>query len=350
MFYKWWRLDDGARRRVWRLYGWFTGLMLCGSCFGAVTWAAWMQFLVNFFTGENYLTNRNFTEWMKSFERAYAWRSAFTVTYAIEFLCLSTAKLTVLDRMSDFAGSKADSAWRRWALWGRAFMSAVVLGNAVGLAGNVAAAVYFQDVSEIARTSSSFFASDNPAEGLRIFKTGVQQAQLALSTASVQQFSEVVVLLLIVIAFSAAGLACARLITSRMLLISDLASTAAVTGRSLWLQMVGTTVFVFVAFVLRAAFATLYAITYQLQDVASKECPGNQPLNQCDATCYVVYTHISQWMFRTPEFQLMIVLISSPFALLVALWGMTTPLTLRLMNSRRRLEITPGGEETVAMQ
>jgi hypothetical protein len=257
--------------------------------------------------------------------------------------------------MKDFAGSKADSAWQHWALWGRVVMSAVVCGNAVGLAGNVAAAVYFQDVSDTARTSSTFFASNNATEGFRTFRIGVQQAQLALSTASVQQFSEVVVLLLIVVAFSAAGLACARLIASRMLLISNPSSTAATTGRSLWLQMVGTTVFVFVAFVLRAAFATLYAITYRLQDVDSKECPGNSnPLDKCDATCYVVYTHISQWMFRTPEFQLMIVLISSPFALLVALWGMTTPLTLRLMQSstwfRPQPEGTPAGEVTIGMR
>ena len=48
----------------------------------------------------------------------------------------------------------------------------------------------------------------------------------------------------------------------------------------------------------------------------------------CDPTCYNEFTHMQQWMFRTPEFQLTVVLVSSPVALLVALWGMTNKSTL----------------------
>jgi len=38
MFLRWWRMELEDRPRVWELYGWFSGLMLCGSCFGAVAW------------------------------------------------------------------------------------------------------------------------------------------------------------------------------------------------------------------------------------------------------------------------------------------------------------------------
>jgi hypothetical protein len=41
-------------------------------------------------------------------------------------------------------------------------------------------------------------------------------------------------------------------------------------------------------------------------------------------------------MFYTPQFQLMIVLVSSPVALLVALWGMTSKATLQLMKSSKQ--------------
>ena len=41
-------------------------------------------------------------------------------------------------------------------------------------------------------------------------------------------------------------------------------------------------------------------------------------------------------MSYTPEFQQVIILISSPVAQLVALWGMTTKSTLHLMKSSRR--------------
>jgi hypothetical protein len=54
-----------------------------------------------------------------------------------------------------------------------------------------------------------------------------------------------------------------------------------------------------------------------------------------------VYAHLLHWMTYTPEFQLMIMLISSPLALIVALRvtgirGMTSKATLQLMKSRKR--------------
>jgi hypothetical protein len=58
--------------------------------------------------------------------------------------------------------------------------------------------------------------------------------------------------------------------------------------------------------------------------------------SRCDALCYNVYMNFSAWMYYTPEFPLMIVLISSPVAQLVALWGMTTKSTLHLMMTSKR--------------
>ena len=68
----------------------------------------------------------------------------FAVVYAMEFLCLSAAKLMVLDRMMEFAMRKGEGVWRRWVVGGRVVMAAVVAGNVVGLGGNVAAAVCYQ--------------------------------------------------------------------------------------------------------------------------------------------------------------------------------------------------------------
>ena len=52
MFMRWRRLDHDTRQRIWLLYGWFTGLMCCGSCIGAVTWAVWMQFLLAYYQSD----------------------------------------------------------------------------------------------------------------------------------------------------------------------------------------------------------------------------------------------------------------------------------------------------------
>jgi hypothetical protein len=332
MFYVWRRMQEEDRRRVWLLYGWFSGLMLCGSCFGVVTWAAYMMFFANVLNSQDELSRRNLAQGMAMAAVANSWRAVFTVTYAIEFLCLSAAKLMVLDRMRDFAAPRGDGMRRLWVVGGRVVMAVVVLGNAVGLAANVAAAVRFDRAAAAASASSSFIATNNIQDGAKYQRIAQEEIQLAGPILSVQSFCEVAVLLLIVAAFVAAGVLCARRMRS-VLLSVDAASAAAAAGRTLQLQIVGTAAFVFVTFLVRSVYSTMFAVATQLQEL-SKRCPG--VTSPCDPTCYNVYTHMQQWMFNTPEFQLTIVLISSPLTLLVALWGMTSSVILQLMKSSRQ--------------
>jgi len=133
------------------------------------------------------------------------------------------------------------------------------------------------------------------------------------------------VLLLIIVAFAVTGAACFRRFTSAQL--DDTAE-----GRQLWRQIVGTAGFVFVTFLLRAVYSTMHAVANELQDGAAS-CPSRNP---CDASCYNTYGLMVTWLIYAPEFQLSVELISSPLTLLVALWGMTSKHTLRLMQSRRR--------------
>jgi hypothetical protein len=329
MFYVWRRMQEKDRRRVWLLYGWFSGLMLCGSCFGVVTWAAYMMFFANVLNGQDELSRRNNAQGFALLAAAGSWRALFTVTYAIEFLCLSTAKLMVLDRMRDFAAPRGDGMRRRWVVGGRVVMAGVALGNAVGLTANVAAAVHFDRAAAANSASSSFFAANNVQGGREHSTIAQREIQLAGPILSVQSFCEVAVLLLIVAAFVAVGVLCARRVKS-VLLSVDAASAAAAAGRTLQLQIVGTAAFVFVTFLVRSVYSTMFAVATQLADLTVR-CPGGR----CDPTCFNVYTLMQEWMFNTPEFQLMIVLISSPLTLLVALWGMTSEVTLQLMKSSR---------------
>jgi hypothetical protein len=61
-----------------------------------------------------------------------------------------------------------------------------------------------------------------------------------------------------------------------------------------------------------------------------------------------VFTHIVQWMFFTPEFQVTIVFKSSPLKLLVAPWGMTSKHALHTMKSRK-LAMASTSQNTVEM-
>jgi hypothetical protein len=329
MFYRWRRMEEEDRGRVWRLYGWFSGLMACGSCVGAVAWAAYMMLLENLFKGND---SPDRVQETSRAALAYSWRAAFLVMYAVEFLCLSAAKLMVLDRMSVFAAPQGTRLQTRWALAGRVVMAAVVLGNAVGLAANAAAAVHYQKAAQAMGAASAAYAANKTNAGDELYSLSQQEVQLGGSILSVQLFCEVAVLLLIVVSFVAVGVLSARRVRARLLEV-DATSAAAATGRAVRLQMLGTTAFVFVAFVLRAAFSTMFAVAFQLRAI-DKSCE-----EEC-GECANVYVHMAQWMFYTPEFQLLIVLVSSPLALLVALWGMTSNATLQLMKSSQREQIS----------
>jgi hypothetical protein len=302
--------------------------MLCGSCIGVVTWAAKMMSLVNGFSANDTGSRNNRVEQLSLGALSYSWTAVFTVTYAIEFLCLSAAKLMVLDRMSDFAAGQHEGMRKLLV----AVMAIVVLGNAVGLAANVAAAVHAQRAAEASSAASALLAANSTQLADESFLLSQTEHQLSLSISAVQLFCEVAVLLLVVAAFVVVGVVCARAVSSRLRAV-DAASPSAVAVKELRRQMVVTTAVVFIAFVLRSVYVTMAAVARQLQDSATR-CPGVTSL--CDASCNNVFAHMSLWMTYTPEFQVTIILISSPLALLAALWGMTSKQTLQLVKSRQR--------------
>ncbi len=143
-------------------------------------------------------------------------------------------------------------------------------------------------------------------------------------------FFEVAVLLLIVAAFLVVGIACARRVSARLLGFSA-DSTAMDEAKRLRLQIVVVTGFIFATFLLRSVVSTMLAVANQLQDSANV-CGLKGLSAYCNPSCYNVYTHITQWNNFTPEFMPVVALISSP----LALWSMTSMLTLQLMRSKQR--------------
>jgi len=230
-------------------------------------------------------------------------------------------------RMNDLA---AVCMSKRWDVRGRVVRAAVVAGNVVGKCGNVAAAVCFWRTAAFYSAASAAYAANDTAEGETFRNLGVQQDRHAESTQALQSFCEVAVLLLIIVAFAVVGAACAPRVSSALL---DMADAFAAAGRQLRLQIVGTAVFVFVTFLPRSVFSTWHALAFELQDGDDAvSCPSN---SKCDASSFNVYKPMEWWFICTPEFHLSVVLISSPIVLLVALWGMTSERTLRLMQSNR---------------
>jgi hypothetical protein len=211
-------------------------------------------------------------------------------------------------------------------------MAAVVLGNAVGLAANSASAAYYYNAVDTARAATAALSANNTKAADTFLLLSHAELQRGSDLASAQRFSELAVLLLMVLAFVAVGAACVRLLISRSGgFDAGYDAMVATVGRSLRLQVLCTTGFVFVTFLLRSVFATMYSIAYVLRSALQGPCPALS--SGCDQVCFNVYFHISTWMFYTPEFQAMVVLISSPLTLFVALWGMMSKATLYLMKS-----------------
>ena len=205
--------------------------------------------------------------------------------------------------------------------------------------------------SNSARAESAYYAVNSTKAATDAFFLSQEQVRRGGSIASVQSFSEVAVLLLIVVAFVVVGVLSARRVSRALREVekmravrmfhnpsqaeSPVFADATTQGRALRLRFVGATAFVFVAFVLRATFSTMFAVANQLRDVVTEACRGG--CNECHNSYYL----FTQWMAYTPEFQLMIVLVSSPLALLVALWGMTPKTTLQLMKSSKGQALLP---------
>ena len=128
----------------------------------------------------------------------------------------------------------------------------------------------------------------------------------------------------------------------------QLVDDATAACKQLMRKLAGTVAVVFVSLLLRAIYASMLAVADSLQDVG-KGCSDNfcsqcfnvyalaLPCSQCHCALLVFrYTHVKTFIVYSPAFTLMVVLISSPLTLLVALWGMTGVRALELMVSKRQ--------------
>ena len=69
-------------------------------------------------------------------------------------------------------------------------MAVVVLGNAVGLAANVAAAVHFQRAAEAASTASTLFAANSTQVARESVLLSQTEVQLSISISAVHRFAK----------------------------------------------------------------------------------------------------------------------------------------------------------------
>ena len=182
----------------------------------------------------------------------------------------------------------------------------------------------------------------------RTYVRSLGKLQEAETTDSVGNFSDMIVLVLLVACFLIACILCLHRL--RSVLLSTPASASA---KRLHRQIVITAAVVFFTFLPRAAFSSLKAVAGAYQDIGkgnncqvicsdvainptlleklqgALSCPT--PLNQ--------YSHMRLYLFYTQEFQLLTVLISS-LAQPVTLWAMTSERMLEAFRNKGQTQVS----------
>jgi len=323
----------------------FTALMCVGSCVGAAAWAVSMlsnaadvTHAVNIreypFPQPNPLHSTS--QLLSYLASSFTFNAWFQFLYPVEVLCLSVVKLIVLDRMQDFSAPQGESGRReRWVTAGRVVIALVVAGGVVGICGNIVSGVYKLHAADLMNSASSAAAiSNNTSEFF--FEQSQQRNHLSVQISSVQSFSEICTLLLIIATFVAVGVMCASRVDSSL---PSLTARTGAKAKHLRRQIVVTVAVVFVTFFLRAAFASFFAVSASLQNVDDPYCKqfcSSSFVPKCHLPHFNKYADMQLFLAFTPELQITVVLISSPLALIVALWGMTSDLALEAMRHNKR--------------
>ena len=338
-FARWKRWSEEEKQKEWALYGWFTGLSFCGSTAGALAYACRLRQLLPFCIYSKLSTivgptQAELQQMQTLRAEGRRWTAAHFALFPLELSCVVLAQLLVLRRMQQVAVKKSryPERWRK-ATWG--LLGVVVSLNVLGIFCNFGAAFYYNQAAGFNVDSANAFAANDTATGMALNRVSSQKSQFADGVASIQRFSEVSVLMLIVAAFLIVGFFCARVIASAMQTLftaqerlSSIAGVvgeqgrqnvakASVQGKQLQRKVIGTVVFVFAALLVRSVFNFMYAVALALSNNGDP-CA----LNYCD-TCKNDYSNIIGWILYTPAFQQVAILIASPIALLVALWGMS---------------------------
>ncbi len=338
-FLRWKKWSAEQKKGSWPMYGWFTAISCIGSAAGALAFAARVaQFAYRYPRQRlEQLTNRTIEDdkWVSGF-REFEIRStsAFFILFPIEAWFTTVAQLLMLYRIFRFSlsGSRRKRAW--W-MCSRIFFAVV---NAVHLSGvlcNITAATYLIEGADVSRKVVNAYVDNNIVSAKKYEVLALSVIGKGASLLGIQRFLEAVVLIIVITAFLVTGFNCHRIIMSalralfsaeqKVSIISgaaasqarDLVHQAGSEGKLLHRKVVGTVLVVFATVLLRSFYSILYALALYFNQI-SNPCSRSE----CDP-CKNVFSHILSWMLYTPFFEQGIMLVASPLAQLVALWGMS---------------------------
>ena len=266
----------------------------------------------------------------------------------IEIAFASLALLLVLHRVKDFAfgtqAMRSAGQLRNKNLVVRSVIAVVALLILLGTFSAWAASAYFLQGSNLNSNAEKAYSNNNTADGDSLRLSAAQVQAQGDSVVGIMRAADAAMLLLIVLAFIAMAAFSSKAIQLALRTLfkaeqkydevhalargaaansasfeqnKKLIAAASIEGRRLRWKILSTFTFAFIALLLRAILTLIYALASAGQDNS----------NLCNksycATCKNIYSNIQGWLLYTPSFQFVAVLVSSPLATVVALWGMS---------------------------
>jgi len=368
---------------MWSKFGWFTSLVCIGSVAGALAWGASLQNYIYYY--DSFDPDSTRLQFYNAYALSYRYFSVFYIMYAVEFLCLVISKLMMLDRLVNDASRnwqdqqledphRTDRCFTqqfgvRWLpRIHRIVASIVVLCSLASLTAYTAAGVYgfvVADVSFQAAASCDLQGGDTNSSRL-LFARALELSKTSYDAQAIQNVCETLALIFIslwyatIIAFCVARfrraehLAAQALVsvaahtqscydrdnrTKRAISIVDHTMHAAADQRR---RLMAACLVVLITFPARAAFDVMNAFAAFDLQVAFLMCalrfpcdvccvfhsyssnnlqlnPACPPCDPCQSQQWLINT----WIQYTPEFQPIVVSLSSPLPLMASIWLLT---------------------------
>ena len=256
-----------------------------------------------------------------------SWAAAYFIFDSLELFSTCFTKLLVLNRMVDFVTLKVERLRRHLHLAKLCVLAFFTAAAIAGLSASIGASYYCTRQSLFyADISVAFKNHADPAYVDDLFSLKNEAVDSAARFRVAVFAIYTIVLLFIVFVFLISGFLCYRKFESSIPAGAPINVISQL--NQLQRQIYATVFVVFASFLLRSAWAAFQLwINFNLNQ--SPSC------YVCEA-CRSVQVHIWMWLGFTPMVELAVIFFSGPLSLIVALWGMTSGSTRRIMLKNKK--------------
>ena len=260
----------------------------------------------------------------KTADDAY-WQAWITVQEGCELIAISWAKLAVLERITHSAVTSVHGMPRRWVVAKWTSMTIIAALLLTALCSRIAARVMYHQIREYHISAAREFRSNNRDLAAQLMSDA--PASAIQKATGIFNICDAVCLVFIVAAFLLVAGFCAGRIKRILQLPSSRSGTMNRNQNDemkavMW-RVVVTCAVVFVSLLSMAVVTSVYAVgMFEAQN--GENCQQFASIsNACDP-CHDTPILVLHWTYFNPEFLILGYYVSSPVALLVALWGMTS--------------------------